>query len=466
MNMTDNTNICAISTPAGCGAIGIVRLSGNKAVQICESVFCPATKGKILSRQKTGTVHLGIISEGDRIIDEVLVSIFRAPHSYTGEDMTEISCHGSVFIQKEILKLLVKNGARVAKPGEFTLRAFLNGKLDLSQAEGVADLISAGSEAAHRLAIQQMRGGFSKEINNLRNKLLNFTSLIELELDFSEEDVEFADRAQLKELILEISRVVNLLIRSFDLGNVIKKGVPVVIAGEPNTGKSTLLNCLLREERSIVTDIAGTTRDYIEDKIIIEGILFRFIDTAGIRKPKGRIESIGIEQTYRKISEARIIILLVEANSSSGKIINVLNNLKEKTEHQEIILAINKTDLPDADKYLAEKIKPLAGNVSVVAISAKNNENIDILTSELINILHLNIYHSEDIVVTNSRHYEALAKTGKAIGRVITGLDSYTPGDLLAQDIREALQYLGEITGEITTEEVLGNIFKNFCIGK
>jgi len=464
--MTHDSTICAISTPSGTGAIAVIRISGSDAITICESVFQPVTSGKKLSMQKQNTFHFGTFAVEGRVIDEVIVGIFRAPASYTGEDMAEISCHGSVYIQNEIMKLLLKSGAQTACPGEFTMRAFLNGKIDLSQAEGVADLISSGSEAAHRIALQQMRGGFSEEINDLRNRLLHFTSLIELELDFSEEDVEFADREQLRSLVAEVSTMIKRLVCSFDLGNVLKTGVPVAIAGEPNVGKSTLLNALLNEERAIVTDIAGTTRDYIEDSITINGILFRFIDTAGIRDARDKIESRGIELAFRKISEAKIVIFIVEATSAVDKIAASFHKFKEHIKGQKVIIAINKTDLPGAFHDLPSKLLPFTANTPVIKISAKHRTNLDSLISELMNPLHLSDYHSEDIIVTNARHYEALKKAGEAIDRVLPGLDQAIPGDLLAQDIREALHYLGEITGQITTDEVLQNIFRNFCIGK
>ncbi|MCX6257747.1 MAG: tRNA uridine-5-carboxymethylaminomethyl(34) synthesis GTPase MnmE [Bacteroidia bacterium] len=464
--MIDDSTICAISTPSGSGAIAIIRLSGPDAVNICESLFISAIPGKKLKDQKPNTIHLGTITHNGSPVDEVLVCLFRAPHSYTGEDMIEISCHGSVFIQKEILKSLISSGARMALAGEFTQRAFLHGKLDLSQAEGVADLIMAESAASHRLALSQIRGGFSTEINELRTKLLNVVSLIELELDFSEEDVVFADRDHLKQLLTEIITLVNRLVSSFDLGNVIRTGVPVVIAGAPNVGKSSLLNAILNEERAIVTEIAGTTRDYLEDMITLEGISFRFIDTAGIRESDEKIEKLGIEQTFRKIKEARIIILVLEAITDSIKNIEIINDIQKKISTQKLIIALNKTDLVTDPQASASRILKEYPGIPLFLISAREKTGIQELISGLTGQFDLSSFDNDSVIVTNARHYEALMHTGEAIERLIAGLEQNISNDFLAQDIREAIHYLGLITGTISNDEVLGNIFKSFCIGK
>jgi len=460
--MTDNTTICAISTPSGSGAIAIVRLSGEKAIKICDKIFVSNTEGKKLTEQKDNTIHFGKILENEMVVDEVLVSIFKSPNSYTGEDLVEVSCHGSQFVQQKILMLFIKNGARLAKPGEFTQRAFLNRKMDLSQAEAVADLISSSNEAAHRLAVNQMRGGFSKEISFLRAQLLDFISLIELELDFSEEDVEFADRLKLKNLMLEIQTVLSKLLESFELGNVIKNGVPVAIIGETNVGKSTLLNVLLNEDRAIVSDIAGTTRDVIEDQVNINGINFRFIDTAGIRESLDTIESMGIERTYKKIEQARIILQLVDSEDQLENIIRSITEIQTNiTDKQEHIVVINKIDkLELRPEMLGLDIK------NIISISAKHNTNIEQLTETLVSLVNFQKPSENDVILANTRHFEALTKASDSISRALAGLDTGLSGDLMSQDIREALHYLGEITGEITTNEILENIFAKFCIGK
>jgi len=451
--------ICAIATPHGSGAIAIVRLSGDNAIDIADLVFKPAKKTKNLQTEKANTIHFGTIMDGKQIIDEVLLSIFKAPHSYTGENSIEISCHGSKHIQSRILGLLIKNGARLAQPGEFTLRSFQNGKMDLSQAEAVADLIASASESSQKVAMNQMRGGFRDEIQDLRSQLLNFISLIELELDFSEEDVEFADREQLKKLVEKISQHFKLLINSFKLGNVIKNGVPVAIIGEPNVGKSTLLNALLNEDKAIVSDIAGTTRDAIEDVVNLEGVLFRFIDTAGIRETTDTIENLGIERTFSKVEKAEIVLLIVEATQKDLK--NSISEIKNKIGVKKLIIIINKIDL--AKKTDVEAIKLL---YETVEISAKYKENIGGLIKKLQNLAGLGKINKGDTVITNARHYEALSKAHEAIQRVGNGIDSQIPSDFLAMDIREVIHYLGEISGEVTNDEILGNIFKNFCIGK
>jgi len=463
--MINNDIICAISTPQGNGAIAIIRLSGNEALALCDKVFKSPNKNKELTEQLANTLHFGSIVDNNKIIDEVVVSIFKGPHSYTGENVVEISCHGSVYVQQQILQLLIKKGARLAKPGEFTLRAFINGKMDLSQAEAVADLIASSSAASHKVAVQQMRGGFSSEIANLRDRLLNFISLLELELDFSEEDVEFADRKQLKDLLNNIQNLIHKLLKSFDLGNVIKNGIPVAIVGHTNVGKSTLLNRILNEEKAIVSEIAGTTRDAIEDVINIEGVSFRFIDTAGIRETEDTIESIGIERTYDRILKASIVLLLVDATEGLDEIKKAIKTVKNKTSggDKKLIVVINKID--KANNVF--DIQNLLNEQDVILkISAKTGENIDQLVNELLSVVNLNALNNNEVIITNVRHYEALEKASEALQRAIDGLNSGITGDFLAQDIRETLHYLGEITGEITTDEVLGNIFKNFCIGK
>jgi len=462
--MINNDIICAISTPQGNGAIAVLRLSGNESIALCDKIFKTPTNKRLIDQQPN-TLHFGNLVDGERIVDEVVVSIFKGPKSYTGEDVVEISCHGSVYIQQQILQLLIRKGARLAKPGEFTLRAFINGKMDLSQAEAVADLITSSSSAAHKVAIQQMRGGFSSEIASLRDRLLHFISLLELELDFSEEDVEFADRKQLYLLLNNIQILIQKLLKSFELGNVIKNGVPVAIVGHTNVGKSTLLNRILNEEKAIVSDIAGTTRDVIEDVINIEGVSFRFIDTAGIRETSDTIETIGIERTYDRISKASIVLLLVDATESISDIEKAIRTVKNKlgAGDKKLIVVINKMDKADKEFNLNSL---LSKNDVIVKISAKTGENMDVLIQELLSVVNLNALNQNEVIITNTRHFEALEKASEALQRAIEGLNVGITGDFMAQDIRETLHYLGEITGEITTDEVLGNIFKNFCIGK
>jgi tRNA modification GTPase len=463
--------ICAISTPPGKGAIAVIRCSGADAFKIADKIIKLHAKKEKISDQSANTVHFSDIYDGSQLIDQVIVSLFRSPHSYSGEDTVEISCHGSPYIQKRILELLVKSGARMATAGEFTMRAFLNGKLDLTQVEAVADLIASGSEASHRIAINQMRGGFTREIKKLREKLLSFTSLIELELDFSEEDVEFADRKQLRDLMEEIIKVLERLSDSFTLGNVIKHGIPVAIVGKTNAGKSTLLNLLINEERAIVSEIAGTTRDAIEDVINIEGVYFRLIDTAGLRHTEDVIEKLGIERTWKKIDQAVIIIQLIDFNSSPDEIAQLGKQIKEvnegETKHRIVIL--NKIDLIPAETLEALCInfkKLLNSGERLIPMSAKSGNNLPLLEKALLEVAGSTATNENDVIITNVRHYEALVRALSAMKRATDGLSDGLPGDLLAQDIREALHYLGEITGEITTDEVLGNIFKNFCIGK
>jgi len=459
--MTNKPTICAISTAPGQGALAVIRLSGDKAIEICDKIFL--TKKKRLAEQKANTIHFGCIIEDKNEVDDVLVSIFRSPNSYTGEDIIEISCHGSVFIQKKILKLLLKNGARMAGPGEYTMRAFLNGKMDLSQAEAVADLINSQTAASHRIAMEQMRGGFSNKLKELRQQLINFTSLIELELDFSEEDVEFADRSEFKKLLDEIEKEVSRLLSSFELGNAIKNGIPITIAGNPNVGKSTLLNTILNEEKAIVSEIAGTTRDAIEDVLNIKGIAFRFIDTAGIRETKDEVESIGIQRTFDKMKKARIILLLVDAREESDNIKKQVKKIK-LGKNQELFLLLNKADLV-GKKEIEKKIEDLDLQY-IYPIVAKNPKNIEHFLEDLHERVEKEIDGYDNTLVSTMRHAEALSNTLVSLGYVKKGLNENLSTDLLAIDIRGALHYLGEITGEINTDEILGNIFRNFCIGK
>ena len=459
--ITEGT-IMALSTASGAGAIAVIRLSGSEAIGLTESVF-KARSEKLLMNQKSHSIHLGDIIHQNTVIDEVLVSVFKNPHSYTGEDVIEISCHGSPYIQQQIIKILIEQGAQTAKPGEFTLRAFLNGKMDLSQAEAVADLIASENEASHQLAIQQMRGGFSSEIKNLRQELLNFASLIELELDFAEEDVAFADRKQLESLLLKIQTVLKNLIDSFALGNVIKKGVPIAIIGPPNVGKSTLLNCLLNEDKAIISDIAGTTRDSIEDEITLEGVCFRFIDTAGIRETENIIEKIGIKKTREKIELASFVFHLVDPTEflkNQNPLTTELRAFKNQYPNKKLLVVFNKKD----QNHMFKIPEQIQGYQSV-SISAKMNSNIDVLI-ELLTV-HFKLNPTQDqSIVTNSRHYGSLYAAQKEVIAIQNGLSNGLSGDLLSIDLRQALFHLGEITGEVTNDELLGNIFENFCIGK
>ncbi|MDG4717220.1 tRNA uridine-5-carboxymethylaminomethyl(34) synthesis GTPase MnmE [Winogradskyella marincola] len=459
-----NDTIVALATPSGSGAIAIIRLSGKDAIEIATSTF-KSVSGKNLKNQSTHTIHLGHIIDGNKTIDEVLVSIFKNPNSYTGEDVIEVSCHGSPYIQQEIIQLFLRQGCRMANAGEFTLRAFLNGKLDLSQAEAVADLISSDNEASHQIAMQQMRGGFSSEIAKLREELLNFASLIELELDFAEEDVEFADRTQFKELIDRITFVLKRLIDSFAVGNVIKNGIPVAIVGEPNVGKSTLLNALLNEERAIVSEIAGTTRDTIEDEISIGGIGFRFIDTAGIRETKDVVESIGIKKTFEKIEQSQVTIYLFDASKNINALKDArieIEKIRNKYPQKPLLVIANKIDQLD-DTQLANINTTIA---DVLLLSAKTGFGVEQLTNSLLNLINTGALRNNETIVTNTRHYDALLKAFEEIQKVKYGLETGLSGDLLAIDIRQALYHFGEITGEITNDDLLGNIFANFCIGK
>ncbi|MDR0939591.1 MAG: tRNA uridine-5-carboxymethylaminomethyl(34) synthesis GTPase MnmE [Mediterranea sp.] len=462
--MNDTDTICAIATAQG-GAIGVVRVSGPQAIAVTERIFRPAQTDKLLSRQPGNTLTFGRIYDGDELIDEVLVSLFRAPHSYTGEESVEISCHGSAYILQQLIQLLIKNGCRLARPGEYTQRAFLGGKMDLSQAEAVADLIASTSAATHRLAMNQMRGGFSEELTALRDKLLTFTSLIELELDFSDhEDVEFADRSSLHALADGIEAVIARLVRSFSVGNVIKNGVPVAIIGETNAGKSTLLNVLLNEERAIVSDIHGTTRDVIEDTVNLGGVIFRFIDTAGIRDTTDTIETLGIERTFQKVAQAEIILWVIDSNHVSQQFDDLSPRILPLAEGKQLILVLNKAD--EAPATTAAITSPLLSGFTAIAISAKRREHIDDLQELLISAAHLPAITQSDVIVTNVRHYEALSKALDAIRRVQQGLTDHISGDFLSQDIRECIFFLSDIVGEVTNDMVLQNVFKNFCIGK
>ncbi len=449
--------IVAITTPPGMGAIAVLRLSGKTAIEVADKVF----RGKNpLTGQKGYTAHFGKIMDGSRVIDEVVATVFTNPHSYTGEDVVEISCHGSTFIQKELLHLLLRSGARMAKPGEFTLRAFANGKMDLSQAEAVADLISSDDEASHQVAMQQMRGGFSAEISVLRAELIDFASLIELELDFSEEDVEFADRSRLLSLLGNMDALLEKLVNSFDLGNVIKEGIPVAIVGAPNVGKSTLLNALLNEERAIVSDIAGTTRDTVEDEIHLGGLTFRFIDTAGIRDTTDTIESIGIQRSFEKVDASKVVLYLFDASEYGPETEENIAKLQTRAGAKPLVIVANKAD------KLSKPIEWTVDHDHVISLSAKAKEGIESLQNKLLSLIETGALKSDDTIVTNSRHYEALTKALESIHRVQDGVHSGISGDFLAQDIRQALFHLGEITGEVTTDDLLGNIFQNFCIGK
>ena len=470
--MQINDTITALATAPGAGAIAVLRVSGSKSISIVSSVF-KMSGNKKLEDQDSHTLHLGNIVDNNRVIDEALVSIFKGTRSYTGEPTVEISCHGSPYIQQEILQLLLRNGCRAAKAGEFTLRAFINGKMDLSQAEAVADLIASDNEAAHQIAMQQMRGGFSNEIAQLRQELLNFASLIELELDFSEEDVEFANREQFQELITRITHVLKRLIDSFAMGNVIKNGIPVAIVGEPNVGKSTLLNALLNEERAIVSDIAGTTRDTIEDEIAIGGVGFRFIDTAGIRETGDVIEGLGIKKTFEKISQAQVVVYLVDGFQLAANDSNLQNaqseleKIKNRFPQKPLVIIANKMDQISSNdrEKLKESLSAITGS-RLEFLSAKTGEGVEELKDTFLEFVNTGALRNDETIVTNSRHYDALLKALEEIEKVQMGIDQGLSGDLMAIDIREALYHFGEITGQVTNDELLGNIFANFCIGK
>ena len=465
--MIHQDTIVALATPSGAGAIAVIRISGENAIVIGNTVF-RSVRGKDITKQKSHTLHLGHIIDDNKTLDEVLLSIFKGTNSYTGENTIEISCHGSVYIQQQIIQLLLRKGCRMANPGEFTLRAFLNGKLDLSQAEAVADLISSDNEASHQIAMQQMRGGFSNEIANLRMELLNFASLIELELDFAEEDVAFANRSQFNELIQRIELVLKRLIDSFAVGNVIKNGIPVAIVGEPNVGKSTLLNALLNEERAIVSEIAGTTRDTIEDELVIEGIGFRFIDTAGIRETKDVVESIGIQRTFEKMEQAQVVLYLIDNLQliiDNEKLHNFqieIEKVKNQFPLKPIVVVGNKADLLTQEQ--ASKLQASINELHL--ISAKNKIGIEDLKSQLLSFVNTGALRNNETIVTNTRHYDSLLKALEEIQKVKFGLQTNLSSDLMAIDIKEALYQFGLITGQVTNDELLGNIFANFCIGK
>ena len=463
--MTEPDTICAIATGQG-GAIGIVRVSGQEAIHLTEKIF-RAHKGKKLNEAKSSTLSYGwIVDEEEKPIDEVLVSIFRSPHSYTGENSTEISCHNSPYIMKKVMQLLLDNGCRLAKPGEYTQRAFINGKMDLSQAESVADLIAAKTAAAHRLAVNQMRGNYSAELKKLRNKLIDLQSLMELELDFSDhEELEFADRGQLKKLADTIEQKISRLARSFQAGNAIKEGIPVAIIGETNVGKSTLLNALLGEDKAIVSQINGTTRDAIEDTMTINGLLFRFIDTAGIRKTNDEIEQLGIEKTFRKIEQADIILWLIDATNSHTQNINpqILTAVKNK----QTLMVVNKTEdiTPNSQKLLSEKLQKTIP-FHTIFISAKNKTNLEELENKLTTMTQIPKEMENDIIVSNMRHYEALTLALEDIRRIKAGLQTSLPTDFIAQDMRDCIYQLSDIIGEVTSTTILHNIFDRFCVGK
>ena len=452
--MNNQDTIIALSTPPGSGAIGVIRLSGPDAITLTNAVF----SGKDLEKQASHTLHFGLIKNGEQIVDEVVTGLYVAPKSYTKENVVEISCHGSNYIIQQIINLLIDRGARAAKPGEFTLRAFLNGAFDLSQAEAVADLIASNSKASHDVAMQQMRGGFATELKALREQLIHFASMIELELDFAEEDVEFANREQLRNLVTKINHVLHRLISSFEMGNVIKNGVPIVIAGKPNVGKSTLLNALLNEERAIVSDIAGTTRDTIEDELNIGGIVFRFIDTAGIRDTADIIEALGVERTLEKMKQAKLIIYMADAAQDVAEIEEQVRGLEQLAIPY--LILINKADLIETAQRKAFEA------LNVVFISAKEKSGIEELKETLLEQVNLHHINTSETLVTNIRHVEALKQTENALQRVLDNVDNPVTSDFLAMDIKQALHYLGEITGTVTTDDLLENIFTKFCIGK
>ncbi|MBN1337761.1 MAG: tRNA uridine-5-carboxymethylaminomethyl(34) synthesis GTPase MnmE [Bacteroidales bacterium] len=469
-NPQNKDTICALSTATGSGAIAVIRLSGESALDICRQVFTPSNPETEISGVPGYTLHLGYIRDGKEVIDQVVAGVFRAPNSYTGEDLVEFSCHGSAYIQQKIPELLIHKGARMAKPGEFTLRAFLNGKYDLSQAEAVADLIAAGSRVSHDMALRQMRGEFSKKINHLRQELVDLASLLELELDFSEEDVEFASRQRLQETLDKTITEVNGLVKSFAFGNVLRKGVPVAITGKPNVGKSTLLNALLNEDRAIVSEIPGTTRDTIEDILVIDGVAFRFIDTAGLRTATDKVENLGIERTYEKIRQASVILYVFDVTASdSGEVKaslaefrEYLGSLPEEAGKDRIFIPVaNKTDLlVEAPRHFGELVE-----MECIFVSAKRKENISLILEKLSGLVKADAV-TDMAIVTNIRHHEALTRALESLEKANQGIREGLPADLVAADLRGALHYLGEITGEITTHEILGNIFSRFCIGK
>ena len=463
--MTENTTICALATLPGVSPIAIIRLSGEKAIEIADRIFQSRSQKKLID-QKANTIRVGTINDGNELLDEVVISIFRAPNSFTGENIVEISCHGSVYIQKQILQLLIKNGAQVAKPGEFTQRAFLNGKMDLSQAEAVADLISSTTRSSQKVALRQMRGGFSTELATLREQLIKFSSLIELELDFSEEDVEFADRKELMLLIDQIEEKVLSLRDSFHLGNVIKDGIPVAIIGETNAGKSTLLNALLNEDKAIVSDIPGTTRDVIEDTINLQGTTFRFFDTAGLRETIDTIEKMGIQRTYSALKKALIVLLVVDTTNPLSHILGRINKLRELiSSDQHLIIVANKTDIGQPNTLRILEDVPLADHEQLILLSAKRRDNLNNLVATMKDMIDTE-GHEDKTIITNVRHYDALNRAAEAIERIKSGMEQQISGEFLTRDIHDCMNALGEITGQITNNEILEHIFKNFCIGK
>lgn len=459
MEYLDRT-ICAISSPAGVGAISIIRLSGADSLKIVQKIT--KNSAKLQNADAGKMIFCRILNQNNEILDEALIVKFYAPQSFTGENMVEIYCHGSQYIQKEIVNLLIENGASIAQPGEFTKRAFLNGKMDLSQSEAVADVISSNSSESHRIAIRQMKGSISSEINILRSKMIDLTALMELELDFGEEDVEFADRSSIISLIDEMQNRIKSLISSFRFGNAIKSGVPVVIVGEPNTGKSTLLNALLKEDRAIVSAIPGTTRDTIEEELVLDGIKFRIIDTAGIRNSSDEIEEIGIKRSFEKIDKAQLILLMIDINEPESQSINIIENIKSKLrDDQNLIIVLNKTDLLK-DKQQTN----FAKSKNTIAISAETGENTDLLCSKMTDYVKSLKSGSDDVIISSARHLESLKQTSTSLDRAVLAINDNLSGDFVSQDLREAMYFLGEITGQVSNEEVLGAIFEKFCIGK
>lgn len=461
----NNDTICAISTPAGVGGIAVIRVSGDDTFNIVGKCW----KGKDLSQVESHTVHLGkIIDQNQEILDEVVATVFKAPNTFTGEDVIEISCHGSIWIQNQIINTLIANGCRSAEGGEFTRRAFMNGRIDLSQAEAIADVIASSSKASHRIAISQMRGGFSKELSSLREQLLTFVSLIELELDFSEEEVEFANREKLIALATKIKNVIGNLANSFATGNAIKNGFPVAIVGETNVGKSTLLNRLLHDDKALVSDIKGTTRDVIEDTIQLGGLTFRFIDTAGIRETSDTIENMGIERTYKKLNEASIVLWMIDVTQDITNLNNIAQDILPHAEDKHLLVVLNKIDKQDTAKVeeIKQIIKGMSPAIEIIEISAKKDIGVEKLENTLIKTANVSEVDTNAVVITNARHYDALCHAEEAIARALSGLEQQISGDFISQDIRECLHYIGEITGEITTHEILGNIFAKFCVGK